>query len=162
MDHAAVTVTGVLAEADVSDEDKLLRGCGLPDSAQTLLHDAVFVPGAGGVLVFSVGQAEEQKACDAEARCFFGFAHGFIDGEVKDARHGGDGVADALAGTDKERIDEVARIEHGFTDECAERFGSPQPPQPIFGKTHEWIVVQGRMRGDGAAGAHPYRHRRSG
>ena len=100
-DHAAVAVAGVFAEADVGDEDELLGGGGLLERAQALLHDSVFVPCAGALFVFGFGQAEEQQAADAEAGGFFGFANGFIDGEIEDAGHGADGAADALAGTDK-------------------------------------------------------------
>ena len=58
--------------------------------AQSLLHDAVFVPCAGASLVFGLGQAEEQQAAEAQAGGLFGFAHGFVHGEVEDAGHGAD------------------------------------------------------------------------
>ena len=105
---AAVAVAGVLAQADVGDEDQLFRGARLLERAQRLLHDAVFVPGAGGLFVFAFRQAEEQQAADAQLRGFFGLAHRLIHGEIEDAGHGADGVAHALAGAD-ERADRSGR-----------------------------------------------------
>ncbi len=145
MHDAAVAVAGVFAEADVGDEHELLRSGGLPDGAQTLLHDSVFVPGARGLLVFGVGQTEEQKAAQAEACGFFSFAYGFIHGEIEDAGHGADGVADALAGADEEWIDQVAGVERSFTDERAQRLSPSQPAHAVFRKTHGSIVVQGQI-----------------
>ena len=55
-----------------------------------------------------------------EARGFFGFAHGFVDGEIEDAGHGADGVAHALAGAEKERVDQVAGLERGFAHQGAQ------------------------------------------
>ncbi len=120
-DDAAVAVAGVLAEADVGDEDELLRGCGLLERAQGLLHDAVVFPCAGALLVFGFGQAEEQQAADAELCGLFGFAHGLVDGEVEDAGHGADWIAHAFAGADKERIDEVAGLQRGLAHQRAQR-----------------------------------------
>ena len=135
-DHAAVAVAGVLAEADVGDEDKLFCGCTLLEGAKALLHDSVVVPGAGGLLVFAVGQAEEQQSADAEARGFFGFADGLVDGEIEDAGHGTDRVAHALAGADEERIDQVAGVERGFANQRAKRLSAAQAAHAHFRKRH--------------------------
>ena len=67
-DHPAVAVAGVLAEADVGDENKFFGGGDLFDCTEALLNDAVVVPGAGGLLIFFVGQAKEQKAANAQPR----------------------------------------------------------------------------------------------
>ena len=66
-----------------------------------------------------IGKAEKQQAAEAELRGFFGFAHGFVDGEIEDAGHGADRVAHALAGADEEGVDQVAGVERGFADQCA-------------------------------------------
>jgi hypothetical protein len=67
-----VAVAGVLAEADVCDEDQLFGGWRLFEGAEALLNDAVFVPCAGALLVLGLGQAEEQQSAEAEAGGFFG------------------------------------------------------------------------------------------
>jgi hypothetical protein len=69
-----VAVAGVLAEADVGDEDEILGGWRGLEGAQPLLDDAVFVPGSGALLVLGLGQAKEQKPAQAEAGGLFGLA----------------------------------------------------------------------------------------
>ena len=73
-----MAVAGVLAEANVGDEDELFGGFRLLERAQRLLHDAVFVPGAGALLVFCFRQAKKEQSAQAEARGFLGFAHRFV------------------------------------------------------------------------------------
>ena len=77
-DDTAVAVAGVLAEADISDEDQLFCRCALLERAKTLLHDPVVVPCAGGLLVFFVRQTKQEQSADAQARCFFCFSHSFV------------------------------------------------------------------------------------
>ena len=135
-DHAAVAVAGVLAEADVGDEDQLLGGRRGLEGAQALLHDAVVVICAGALLVLGFGQAEEQQAAEAEAGGFFGFANGFVDGEVEDAGHGADWAAHAFAGAEKEGIDQVAGVDGGLADQGAKGFGAAEAAHPGFRETH--------------------------
>src|SRR6185312_3361363 len=97
---------GVFTEADVGDENELFGRGGFLQRAQTLLHDAMVIPGAGAPLVLGFGKAEEKQAADAERSGLFGFADGLIDGEVEDAGHRADFAADAFAGTKEKRIDE--------------------------------------------------------
>ena len=85
-----------------------LAALGLLERAQALLHDAVVVPGAGALLVFGFRQAEEQQAADAELRGLFGFADGFVDGEIEDAGHGADRRC-ARPRRDRERGDRSGR-----------------------------------------------------
>ena len=61
------------------------------------------------MLVFFGGKAEEQEAANAERGAGFGFLHGFVDGEVEDAGHGGDLAADAFAFAEEERVDRARR-----------------------------------------------------
>jgi hypothetical protein len=136
-DHAAVAVAGVLAEADVGDEDQLFGGGRGFEGAQALLHDAVLVPCAGALLVLGFGQAEEQQAAEAEARGLFGLAHGFIDGEVEDAGHGADFAAHALAGAEKEGVDQVAGLDGGFAHQGPQGFAAPEAAHPRF-RENSW------------------------
>jgi hypothetical protein len=137
LDHdTAVAVAGVLAEADVGDEDEFFCGGAFLDGAQALLDDAIVVPGAGSFFVLGIGQAEEQQPADAEGRSLFGFANSLIHGEIEDAGHGAYRIAHALAGTDEERIDQVAGIERGLAHECAKRLSATQTAQAHFRKRH--------------------------
>src|ERR1035441_2488926 len=76
------------------------------------------------------------RAPGARAGGFFGRAECLVDGEIEDAGHGADRAADALAGTEKEGVDQVAGVERGFADEGPERFGAAQAAHPRFRKTH--------------------------
>jgi hypothetical protein len=146
-DDAAVAVAGVFAQADVGDEDEFLRGRGLLDGAQSLLHDAVFIPCAGALLVLGFGQAEEEQAAEAQSCRFFCFADGFIDGEVEDAGHGADGLAHGLAGADEQGVDQVAGLQSGFAHQGAQGLGAAQAAHARFRETHElncraWAVMR--------------------
>ena len=108
----------------------------MPDGAQGLLHDAALFPCAGAFFVLGFGQAEEQQAAQAQAGRFFGFAHGFVDGEVEDAGHGADFAADAFAGTDKERIDQVAGLKDRFAHQGAHGIAAPKAAHPHLREAH--------------------------
>ena len=141
-DDAAVAVRHVLAQADVSHDDQV--GDGGLDGAGGPLHDAVFGPGSGGDLVFRLRQAEENDGGDAEGMDLAAFLDRLIDGEVEDAGHGADRLADAFAGTDEERIDEAGGSKPGLAHERAQGFGAAQPALTIDRKGHdcESIVPQ--------------------
>ena len=111
-----------------------------------MLDDAVVGPGSGGLLVFLGGQAEEQQAAEAEGGAGFGFFHGFIDREVEDAGHGGDFLADAFAGAEKERIDERAGVEVGLADEGAQGRGAAETAHAGDGEVHAAILRRRKRR----------------
>ena len=136
-----MAVRGVLAEADVGDEHERFRGGGLLERAQAALHDAVVDPGAGAVLVFFGGKAEEQEAADAECGAGLGFLHGFVDGEVEDAGHGGDFAANAFALAEEERVDEGAGVQVRLAHERTHGRCGAQPPQPCRGKVHGFSLA---------------------
>ena len=135
LDDAAVTVRHVLAEADVAHDEQV--GDGGLDGAGGLLHDAVFGPGSGGNLVLGLRQAEENDGGDAEGVDLAAFLDRLIDGEVEDAGHGADRLADALAGTDEERIDEPGGSKPGFAHERAQGFGAAQTALTIDREGHD-------------------------
>ncbi len=143
-DDAAVAVRGVLAEADVGDEHERFCGGGLLEGAQAALHDAVVDPGAGAVLVFFGGKAEEQETADAECGAGFGFLHGFVDREVEDAGHGGDLAANAFAFAEEERVDERAGMQVRLAHERTHRRRGAEAAQACRGEVHGSSVVGGR------------------
>ncbi len=113
----------------------------LLERAEGALHDAVVDPGAGALLVFRCGKAEEQKAAESELRAGLGFLDGFVDGEIEDARHGGDFAADAFAFGDEERVDEGAGMQVRFADERAHGRGGAEAAQAGRGEVHGFSVV---------------------
>ena len=92
-DDAAVAVAGVLAEADVGDDEE--RGVGLLEGAHRLLDDAVGRVGLTGLLVLRRGYAEEEDGGNAELAQLLGLGGKLVDGELRLAGHRRDGVADA-------------------------------------------------------------------
>ena len=138
---------GVLAEANVGDRHQLLaRRRGL-DGAQAALCDAVRGVGAGSLLVLGVGDAEEQQTTDAEASDGFGLAHGLVQAQVEDARHGADLAADTLALAKKQRVDQRARLELGFAHQGAQGGRGAEAAKACDGVLHGRSSVR---RGTGA------------
>ncbi len=138
-DLAAVAVAGVLAVADVGDDDEF--GVGGFDGADGLLDDAVVVVRAGGLLVLVLGDAEEDDAADAEGDALGAFLDEFVDGELEIAGHGVDRLADAFALDGEQGEDEVVGGEIGFADETADTLGAAQAAGPVNGKRHKLIVA---------------------
>ncbi len=119
VEQAAMAVARVLAEADVGDHDEVgARGLERPGG---LLDDAVLCVALGAELVLLGRDPEEQHGPDAELVELRGLGGERVDGELCDPRHRRDRLAHALAGSDEERVDEVARIQRRLADEVAER-----------------------------------------
>ncbi len=88
------------------------------------------------MLVFRLGQTEEEQAADSQGGGVLSFFHGFVHRQVEHAGHGADGLADGFAGADEEGVDQVAGIEGRFADQRAERFRAAEPPHAGFGERH--------------------------
>ncbi len=135
LDHAAVAVVGVLAQADIGDHGQL-RNLGL-DGADGLLDDAGVAVGvlAHGVLGF--GDAEQDDRRNAELVDFPGFGHDVLDGLLVDPRHGRDLLLDPLAEGAEHRIDQVVDPQVGFTDHAPQVGGAAQATAAVFRKEHD-------------------------
>ena len=114
-------VVGVLAHADIGDDDELGQ-CRL-QRADALLDDAVVAVGFATRLVLVLGDAEEHDGEDAEAVEFRALLHQFVHREAVLPRHGGDLLTDARAMNDEEGRDEVGGAERRLTDEAAQLRG---------------------------------------
>ena len=71
--HAAVAVRGVLAEADVGEQEQL--GEARPQRTERLLDDPVGDPGTRAVVVLLLGDAEQDHGLDAGAEQLLALAH---------------------------------------------------------------------------------------
>ena len=136
VDDAAVAVRGVLAEADVGDEDEGVEGAGGLEGAQTLLDDAVGRVGAGGLLVLFCGQTKEEQAAEAERGAGFSLLDGFIYRQIEDAGHGADLFAYAFSGAEKEWINERAGMQMRLADKGAQSRSTTQTAQTRGWKVH--------------------------
>ena len=68
---------GVLAEADVADDDKLRHG--LLDCGNSSLHGALGIPCGRADLILVLGQSEHFDGRNAERSELFGKLHGTVD-----------------------------------------------------------------------------------
>ena len=128
----AVAVVGVLAEADVGEDEQL--GVRRLDRARGELDRAVVVPGAGAVGVLLGGDAEEQDGRDAERVGGAGLLHDRGDAVAVDAGHRGDRRAPLQPVLDEQRQHEVRRRQRGLAHEVAQRAGAAQAAQAGGGK----------------------------
>ncbi len=94
------------------------------------------VRGAGAGGVFGFGEAEENDAGDAELFDFAAFFEELIDGLLRDAGHGADGLADFGAGADEHRVDEAGRRDARFANEIAESFRAAQAARAMGREAH--------------------------
>jgi hypothetical protein len=134
LDHAAVTVARVLAEADIGHHEKI--GDGLLHRAYGLLDDAVLGVGLAAARVLLRGQAEEQHRGDAHGCGVLALLEQLVDGQAKLSRHGRDGLAHAAAVDGEERVDEVVGPENGLADHPADKRRLAEPPGPVQWKRH--------------------------
>ena len=105
--QAAVAMIGVLAEADVGDDQRAWHLA--LDGANGRLHRRLRIVRRRSHIVLVLGQAEQQHARHAVGLRRGGFLHRFIDREVEDAWHRPDLAAHALALADEEREYEHVR-----------------------------------------------------
>ena len=147
LDHAAVPVVGVLAEAHVGD-DHQFRELVL-DGADGHLHDALVVVGAGGGGVLVRRDAEQQDRLDAEPDHLAHLGQHVADGELVAAGHRRDGVLDVLAGDDEQRVDEVVELQLRLAHQVPDGGGAAQAPHAVAGVVH--AVVSFLRAGPGAA-----------
>ena len=128
-EDAAVTVVGVLAQADVRDHSEIgERGLDRPRGPLDGL--AVVVRGRA-LGVFVLREAEQQRAGDAHLGGALGLADRLVDGQLEDAGHGRDLVAEPLPCLDEQRQDQVGRVQPGLADEPPDGGGSPEPHRPV-------------------------------
>ena len=129
VEEAAVAVVRVLAEADVGHDDELRAR--FLERADRLLDRPVVGEALDTVRILRARDAEEENRLDAERLELTGFASELVDGELVDTGHRGHGAADAVAGNDEERVDEVVRLERRLANEVAQGRRSAQATRAL-------------------------------
>jgi hypothetical protein len=64
------------------------------------------------------------------------FLDQFVDGKLEITGHGADRLANALAGNDEEREDELGGFEVIFANQAAHGLGNAKPPFAMYGEGH--------------------------
>ena len=135
-EHAAVAVAGVLAAADVGQEQQVRVPRAQPPERP--LDDAVLGEVLRPDLVLGRGQAEQDDRGDAErADPVHLPVERLVDRQVADPGHRGDLALDPGAVDHEERLDEVPGLELVLAHEPAEGVGaSPAPRTMDLGGGH--------------------------
>ena len=105
LDHAAMAVAGILAEADVGD-DRQVRHLVL-DGLDRVLHNALVGVALAADLILMLGNAEEDDRGNAEALHFLAVLHQIVDGLLVVAGHGADLFFHALAVGHEQGVNEI-------------------------------------------------------
>ena len=153
VDDAAVAVTGVLAKANIGNDQQVRRG--LFGSRDSRLHDAVLGVGvaAGGVLF--VRDTEQNHAAQAKLGCLRNVLCKRIWRKLELPRHRVDRPPQVLAGADEEWEHEVGRPQLGLTDQLAHCGMVPQSTQADSRKTvlrsggHTSVITRGSASYEG-------------
>src|SRR4029077_8684374 len=122
LDHAAVAVIGVLAKANVGDDEKF--EIGFADGFDGALDYSLGGERTCAARVFGLRQAEQNDSGNSQRLHFPALFNNLIRGLLINIRHGADFLADLAAGADEHGIDEARSGKLRFADEAAESFGA--------------------------------------
>ena len=124
-----MAVAHVFAEADIGHDDQIRQF--LFQQSHRLLHDAVAGVGAGGLFILGVGNAEEQDGGHSQGVRPPGFLGRLVGRELKDAGHGGDGLARLASAAGEKGQDQLGGVERGFAHEAAQGGRLAQAPGAV-------------------------------
>ena len=116
---AAVSVTHIFAKTNISDRDEL--GTFLFNFAQRFLNDAVCSISAARLLIFVVGNSEEQDRLQPRVLGGTRLVGNFIDRELKNAGHARDGAAFVDLVAHEKRQNEIVRGQISFANKISQR-----------------------------------------
>ncbi len=133
-DDAAMAVVGVLAQADVSNEQQI--GHAFLDGTHRLRDDPGVTVSARAHTVFLLGNTEQDHGGNPEVVDALAFFDRTVHRELYDARHAGDGLTDPRARDDEQRHDQVVDAQPRLTDHAAEVLVLAQPARSILGELH--------------------------
>jgi len=133
-DHAAMTVVGVLAQADVGDHHQI--GHLVFDGFYSSLHDAVFGIGLRAQSILALWDTEQNDGWYAKFAGLFGRFDDVIDRQLRMTRHGGDRIFHIFAVDGKQRQDQVVYMQSGLADHAADGFISAHSSRSIVREQH--------------------------
>ena len=129
LDHAAMAVARILAEADVGDDGQVRHL--VLDGLDRMLHDPLVGVAFAADLVLVLGNAEEDDRGNAEVLHLFAVLHEVVDGLLIVPGHGADLFFHALAVGHEERIDEIVGRKLRLPHHAPDVLVGPQPSRPV-------------------------------
>jgi len=132
-DDAAVAVVGVLAKADVGDDQEVLPQRPL-DFPHSLLNDSGLVIGAVAQGVLLLRDAEEDHPGNPQRGDLLALPREPVYRPVIVARHRADLAAGVLLVRHEQRVDEVRRGKLRLTHHAAQQLGPAQAARAAFRK----------------------------
>ena len=132
---AAVTMVGVLVDADVGHHDQ--PGGRVLHGAHGSRHGPVRVGAALAARVLLGGQPEEDHPAEAERASLARHLGRRAHRELVDPGHRRDRPRLAQRLGEEQRQDQVIRAHHGLAHQRSQGGRAPQPPGPLEGVTHE-------------------------
>ena len=142
-ERTAMSVIGILAEAQVGDNEEVRRG--FAEGADCPGNDAVGTEGFAPAGVFLLRNSEEDDSAEAQGRGLLGFFVEHVGRELEIPRHGFDFAAKAFAVADEEGEDEILGQKVCPPDEPPHARVRPQTPHPHGRKGGGRCKVAGRL-----------------
>src|SRR3989441_1143875 len=138
LDHAAVAVARVLAQAHVGDDEEV--GHRVLHGAHRLLDDAVVGVRLRAARVLLRRDAEEKHAGDAHAGGVLALLDQLVHREAVLTRHRRDRLAHAAPVHDEQRVDEVVDRQRRLAHELAEQRLLAQPTRAEHALGHQSLL----------------------
>src|SRR5579871_420041 len=126
----------VLTQTNIGNLHQRIQLPVLLERPQRSLHDAIRSPGATRLLIFLSWQTKQQQSTNPKRSASLGLFHGLVDREIKHSRHRADIFANALAGADKQRIDQGSRMQMRLANKRPHRLRPAQPAHTRSRKVH--------------------------
>src|SRR5271165_7458614 len=142
LNHTAMTVVGIFAQADVCNDQQLeLR---LANPLNGCLHHAVGWEGTSTAWILFFWQPEQNDAGDAKRFHLLALFHQLVDGLLVNPRHGADFLMHLCSRAYEEGVNEPSGAEAGLSHESAQSLRTAQTPGTIARKTHSGFTPAGK------------------
>src|SRR5205823_5318649 len=139
----AMTVIGVFAKANVSDDQQLRRG--VLRGLHRLLHDAAVAVRIAAERIFLGRNTEQNNAAESELCRLAGFLGDVVYRKLGLTGHRRDWLANAFSGTGKQREDQLLRVQPNLLHQSTDRRMVAESTQAGRGETVVWhmsVIIQ--------------------
>ena len=147
LQQSVMAVAGERIERDIAQDADL--GHGFLDRAHGTAHQVLGIDGLAATLVAQarIGIGKDRDTGDGELGGAFDVAHGFLDRQPVDTRHGRNRRSPGLPVDNEDRPDQVGGGQFVLAHHAAQPLGLPQPARPVRQLERQ---VRGRLHRDDA------------